>query len=318
MSPVTSRPSACPTRCRQLTRKDTTMATIDVLDSFINYTDTGAAHGGGEIPVVFLHGNPTSSYIWRNVIPHVSGETRVLAPDLIGMGASGKPDSDYRFVDHARYLDAWFEALGLEQVVIVGHDWGGALGMDWAARHPERVRGIAVVETFLRPMTWSEMPPQGAELFRRFRSPEGEEMVLERNMFIEFNLPNSTRTLTPEALDAYRAPYPTPASRKPMLVWPREFPLDGEPADVVAIIENYDAWMAASPTVPKLVMHVEDGVGLGSPEAMDWALRTFASAELANIGPAGHHCPEDQPDAIGRAVADWLRRHALLTAPAVA
>ncbi|WP_327142692.1 haloalkane dehalogenase [Nocardia sp. NBC_01327] len=290
------------------------MARIDVLDSFLNYSDTGS----GDIPVVFLHGNPTSSYIWRNVIPYVSGETRVLAPDLIGMGASGKPDSDYRFVDHARYLDAWFEALGLDQVIIVGHDWGGALGMDWAARHPGRVRGIAVVETFLRPMRWSDMPPQGAELFRRFRSPEGEEMVLERNMFIEFNLPASTHKLSLEALDAYRAPYPTPASRKPMLVWPREFPLDGEPADVVAIIENYDRWMASTPQVPKLVMAVENGVGLGSPETMDWAAATFAAAEITNIGPAGHHCPEDQPDAIGSAVAEWIQRHALTTAPAIA
>ncbi|MEV6770588.1 haloalkane dehalogenase [Nocardia sp. NPDC051030] len=295
------------------------MATIEVLDSFINYSDTGS----GDIPVVFLHGNPTSSYIWRNVIPHVldgagAGETRVLAPDLIGMGDSGKPDSDYRFVDHARYLDAWFDALGLDQVVIVGHDWGGALGMDWAARHPGRVRGIAVVETFLRPMSWADMPPQGAELFRRFRSPEGEEMVLDRNMFIEFNLPASTRNLTPEALDAYRAPYPTRESRKPMLVWPREFPLDGEPADVVARIENYDRWMAETPEVPKLVMAVENGVGLGSPEVIDWAATTFAAVETANIGPAGHHCPEDQPDAIGSAVAAWIQRHALTSAPAIA
>ncbi|MFC9996422.1 haloalkane dehalogenase [Nocardia sp. NPDC127526] len=290
------------------------MATIDILDSYINYTDVGS----GDIPVVFLHGNPTSSYIWRNVIPHVSGETRVLAPDLIGMGDSGKPDSDYRFADHARYLDAWFDALGLDQVVIVGHDWGGALGMHWAARHPERVRGIAVVETFLRPLEWSDMPPQGAELFRRFRSPEGEEMVLERNMFIEFNLPASTRNLSQEALEAYRKPYPTPESRKPMLVWPREFPLGGEPADVVAIVEDYGRWMADSPEIPKLVMAVEHGVGLGAGEVIDWAARTFASVELANIGPAGHHCPEDQPDAIGTAVAEWIRRHALTTSGVVA
>ncbi|WP_067831032.1 haloalkane dehalogenase [Nocardia inohanensis] len=285
------------------------MATIDVLDSFINYTDTGS----GDIPVVFLHGNPTSSYIWRNVIPHTSGETRALAPDLIGMGASGKPDSDYRFVDHARYLDAWFDALDLDQVIIVGHDWGGALGMHWAARHPGRVRGIAVMETFLRPLAWSEMPPTGAELFRRFRSPEGEEMVLEKNMFIEFNLPASTRTLSLEALEEYRKPYPTPESRKPMLVWPREFPLGGEPADVVELIENYGRWMAESPEVPKLVLAVEHGVGLGSPEMMDWAEKTFAAVEIGDIGPAGHHCPEDQPDAIGKAVAEWIQRHALLS-----
>jgi haloalkane dehalogenase len=284
------------------------MPVIDVLDSHLHYIDTGA----GAVPVVFLHGNPTSSYLWRNVIPHVSGRTRALAPDLIGMGESGKPAIAYRFADHARYLDAWFDALGLDRVVLVGHDWGGALAMDWAARHPGRVRGIAVLETFLRPLRWSEMPPQGADLFRRFRSPEGERMVLAENMFIEFNLPFGAKSLTPADLDVYRAPYPTPESRLPMLAWPREFPLDGEPADVVAIVENYDRWMAASPAVPKLVLAVENGVGLGSPEMIGWAVSTFAAAEAVGIGPAGHHAPEDQPAAIGLAVAEWLDKYGLV------
>ncbi len=285
------------------------MATIDVLDSYLHYRDIGS----GEVPVVFLHGNPTSSYLWRNVIPYVSGDTRALAPDLIGMGDSGKPDIAYRFVDHARYLDAWFDALGLDQVVLVGHDWGGALGMHWAARHPDRVRGIAVVETFLRPMSWSEMPPQGAELFRKFRSAEGERMILQENMFIEYNLPLGSRDLTEADLDAYRKPYPTPESRLPMLVWPREFPLDGDPADVVAIIENYGRAMADSPQIPKLIMSVDSGVGLGSPEMITWAAKTFASTETESIGPAGHHAPEGQAPAIGTTVANWLDRHALTT-----
>ncbi|WP_019932287.1 haloalkane dehalogenase [Nocardia sp. BMG111209] len=284
------------------------MPVIDVLDSYLNYTDVGA----GAVPVVFLHGNPTSSYLWRNVIPYVSDRTRALAPDLIGMGESGKPEIGYRFTDHARYLDAWFDALGLDRVVLVGHDWGGALGMDWAARHPDRVLGIAVLETFLRPLTWSEMPPRGAEMFRRFRSPEGEQAILVENSFIEFNLPFGAKSLTPADLDVYRAPYPTPESRRPMLVWPREFPLDGEPADVVAIVENYDRWMAGSPEIPKLVMAVENGVGLGSPEVIDWAVSTFAAAESVGIGPAGHRAPEDRPDAIGTAISDWLDKHALL------
>ncbi|MFD0364174.1 haloalkane dehalogenase [Nocardia sp. GCM10030253] len=290
------------------------MATVDVLDSFINYIDLGT----GSVPVVFLHGNPTSSHLWRKVIPHVADQTRILAPDLIGMGASGKPDSDYRFVDHARYLDAWFDALELDQVIIVGHDWGGALGMDWAARHPGRVRGVALIETFLRPMRWDELPPLGAELFRKFRTAEGERMVLEENMFIEFNLPKGIVDLSPEDHDVYRAPYPTPESRKPLLVWPREFPLDGEPADVVAIVENYDRWMALSAEVPKLVMALDNGVGLGSPEAVAWAAETFAAAEVVSVGAAGHHAPEDQPDAIGTAVSTWLRKHALteVAAPA--
>ncbi|WP_216894319.1 haloalkane dehalogenase [Nocardia alni] len=285
------------------------MPVIDVLDSYITYIDTGRVDA---VPVVFLHGNPTSSYLWRKVIPHVGGRVRALAPDLIGMGASGKPDIAYRFADHARYLDAWFDALSLEEVVLVGHDWGGALAMDRVARHPGRVRAVAVLETFLRPIRWDEMPPRAAELFRGFRSSEGERMVLQENMFIEFNLPAGAAGLTPEDLDVYRAPYPTPESRLPMLVWPREFPLDGEPADVVARIEDYDRVMANTPDVPKLVMAVENGVGLGSPEMIDWAVSAFASAEAVSIGPAGHHAPEDQPDAIGTALASWLGKHELM------
>jgi haloalkane dehalogenase len=288
------------------------MPVIDVLDSFMHYTDAGAG-----VPVVFLHGNPTSSYLWRNVIPHVSDEVRALAPDLIGMGASGKPAIGYRFADHARYLDAWFDALGLDEVVLVGHDWGGALAMDRLARYPERVRGIAVLETFLRPLRWADMPPQGADLFRRFRSPEGERMILQENMFIEFNLPFGAKSLTPADLDAYRAPYPTPESRLPMLVWPREIPFDGEPADVAAIMTDYGRAMASTPQIPKLLLAVEDGVGMGSGDVIEWAAKTFATIETAGIGPAGHHAPEDQPDAIGAALAGWLHRCGLIERPAV-
>jgi haloalkane dehalogenase len=286
------------------------MPTIPVLDSYLAYTDAGS----GDVPVVFLHGNPTSSHLWRNVIPQVRDHARCLAPDLIGMGASGKPDSDYRFVDHARYLDAWFDAVGLGEVVIVGHDWGGALGMHWAARHPDRVRGLALIETFLFPMRWDEMPPTAAELFRRFRGPEGEQLILRENMFIEGNLRRQLPNLSEADLAAYRAPYPTEASRKPMLVWPREFPLDGEPADVVAIVADYGRWMAASGEVPKLLMHVEPGMGMGSPQTVAAAASAVAAAEVESVGPGTHHAPEDQPEAIGAAVARWLdRRH--LTAP---
>ncbi len=287
------------------------MATVEVLDSFMAYTDAGA----GGIPVVFLHGNPTSSYLWRNVIPHVACQARCLAPDLIGMGESGKPDIGYRFADHARYLDAWFDALGLDEVVIVGHDWGGALAMDRAARHPGSVRGLALVETFLRPLNWADFPPRGAELFRVFRSAKGEEMILRDNMFIEFNLPFGVKSgLAPEDHDVYRAPYTDPASRLPMLVWPREIPIDGEPADVHERVLAYGRWMAGSPEVPKLVMTVEPGVGMGSAEVAAWAKDTFANVEVEAVGPAGHLAPEDQPDAIGSAVARWLRRHDLTMA----
>lgn len=279
------------------------MAAVDVLDSFTAYTDAGSG-----TPTVFLHGNPTSSYLWRNVIPHVSDQARCLAPDLIGMGASGKPDIGYRFVDHVRYLDAWIDAIGLDDVVFVGHDWGGALGMDWATRHPGRTRGVAVIETFLRPMRWADFPPEGAELFRGFRSPNGEDMILRDNMFIEFNLPRGIISgLSPEDHDVYRAPYRDPASRKPLLTWPREIPIDGKPADVHQRVLDYGRWMADTPDVPKLVMAVDAGVGMGSPEAVAWARDTFANVEVELVGPGGHHAPEDQPDAIGKAVASWLR-----------
>lgn len=288
------------------------MHTVDVLDSFLAYRDTGA----DTRPVVFLHGNPTSSHLWRHVLPHVAGEARCLAPDLIGMGASGKPSIAYRFDDHARYLDAWFDALGLTEAVLVGHDWGGALAMDFAARHPGRVAGIALVETFLRPLTFAELPERAARMFRLFRSPEGEQAVLGENMFIEYNLPTLLPHLSAADLDAYRAPYPTPASRAPMLAWAREFPLEGEPADVVARVERYGAAMAAGTGVPKLLMTVEPAIGLGGAEVIDWAARTFADLEVESVGAGSHHAPEDRPAAIGTAVAAWLRRHALVP-PAV-
>ncbi|WP_055586678.1 haloalkane dehalogenase [Peterkaempfera griseoplana] len=289
--------------------KDSTVrATVEVNDSFMAYTEAGT----GGVPVVFLHGNPTSSHLWRGVIPHVSGQARCLAPDLMGMGASGKPDIGYRFADHARCLDAWFDAMGLDEVVVVGTDWGGALGLDWAARHPGRVRGAALIETFLRPLSWAEFPPQGQQIFRAIRSPKGEEMILEQNSFIEFNLPRGVLSgLAPEDHDVYRAPFPDPASRRPLLVWPREIPIDGEPADVHERVVAYGRWMAATPEVPKLVMTVESGVGMGSAETAAWAERTFAAVEVESVGPAGHHAPEDQPDAIGSAISRWLHRHRL-------
>ena len=288
------------------------MATVKVLDSWMAYTEAGA----GDVPVVFLHGNPTSSYLWRNVIPHVAGKARCLAPDLIGMGGSGKPDIAYRFADHAQYLDAWFEALGIGDAVIVGHDWGGSLGMDWAARHPGQARGIAVIETFLRPLRWTDYQPQGAELFRAYRSPEGERMILDDNMFIEFNLPRGVvNGLSAADHDFYRALYPDPVSRRPILAWPREIPIDGEPADVAERVLAYGRWMAESPGVPKLIMTVEGGPGGAPASTVEWAARTFASVEVESAGRGGHHAPEDQPDAIGAAVCRWLDRHGLVAAP---
>jgi haloalkane dehalogenase len=283
------------------------MQAVEVLGSRMAYTESG----NGDLPVVFLHGNPTSSYLWRNVIPHVADQARSLAPDLIGMGASAKPDIAYRFADHARYLDAWFEALDLGQVVLVGHDWGGALGLDWAARHPGRVRGVALLETFLRPMTWAEYPSPADELFQALRTPgTGEQMVLEENWFIETALRATNPGISDDDLAAYRAPYPDPASRRPLLQWPREIPLDGEPADVRDRFIAYDQWLAGTPEVPKLLLTTEPG-SLVSPAIVQWSRDNVAGLEVESVGPAGHHAPEDQPDAIGRAIARWLNRHRL-------
>ncbi len=281
---------------------------VDVLDSPMAYQEAGR----GRI-VVFLHGNPTSSYVWRNVLPALAPRARCLAPDLIGMGESGKPELAYRFVDHARYLDAWFDVLGLGDVVLVGYDWGGALALDWAARHPGRVHGVVVFETFLRPLEWREWPPQGEELFRALRTPGiGERLVLEENQFLVRSLGAGVRRqLTDEERARYFAPFPTPASRRPILQWPREIPIDGEPGDVMAIVNRYGAWAASSSDVPKLLITFDAPSVLGSPDVVSWARDTFAALEVVRLGAAGHHAAEDLAGDIGAAIAAWLDTHAL-------
>ena len=235
-----------------------------VLDTEIAYVDTGAGD-----PVVFLHGNPTSSYLWRNVIPEVEPHARCLAPDLVGMGDSGPaPDGSYRFADHARYLDAWFDALlPTQSVTLVGHDWGSVLGFYWARRHPERVRGLAYMEAIVRPMSWEEWPEDARGIFRGMRSEKGEDLVLQRNVFVERILPSSVlRGLTEEEMDVYRRPYVTEESRSPTLAWPRELPIDGEPEEVVRIVDDYSGWLKES-DVPKLFVNAEPGSILTAPSA---------------------------------------------------
>ena len=280
------------------------MPEIRALDSTIHYKETGTA---GD-PIVFLHGNPTSSYLWRNVVPRLESEGRCLAPDLIGMGASGKPRIDYRFVDHARYLDAWFDALDLRRVTLVVHDWGSALGFHWAARHPERVAGIAFMEAIVKPLTWAEWPEKARPVFQGFRTAGvGEKMILEKNVFIENVLPGSIlRKLSAEEMDAYRAPFRDPETRRPMWRWPNEIPIEGEPKDVVAIVERYGAWLGES-DVPKLLLAFEPGAILG-PELVEYCRRSFKNLEVRALGAGSHFVQEDQPEAIGDAVRDWRRR----------
>jgi haloalkane dehalogenase len=285
------------------------MPTARVLQSTIFYREVGVG-----TPLVFLHGNPTSSYLWRHILPVLGACGRCLAPDLIGMGESGKPDIAYTFDDHARYLDAWFDTLGLDQVVLIGHDWGGALAFDWAARHPGRVRGIAFTETIVKPMSWEDFPAAARPLFESMRTPGvGETMVLDQNAFIEQALPRtSVRGLTDEDLAVYRQPYPTRQSRTPLLQWPRAMPLDGQPADVVARIGAYDEWLATSASVPKLLITFEPGPGtMMSPKLIEWCAAHISALEIRAHGPAGHHTPEDQPEAIAASLIAWLDAHNL-------
>jgi len=274
-----------------------------VLDSELAYIDTGAGD-----PIVFLHGNPTSSYLWRNVIPHVEGIGRCLAPDLIGMGDSGKsPTGSYRFVDHSRYLDAWFDAVGLGgRVTLVVHDWGSALGFHWAHRHPNQVAGLVYMEAIVRPLSWDEWPEPARKVFQAMRSTAGDEMVLQKNIFVERILPLSVlRGLTEEEMAVYRRPYRAPGeSRRPTLTWPREIPIAGEPADVVAIVDGYANWLASS-EVPKLFVNADPGVILTGGQRE--FCRSWPNQEELTVR-GSHFIQEDSPAEIGRAVASFVTR----------
>ena len=275
---------------------------VAVLDSEMAYVDTGRGR-----PVVFLHGNPTSSYLWRNVIPHVTGIARCLAPDLIGMGRSGKaPAGSYRFVDHARYLDAWFDALALQDVTLVVHDWGSALGFAWARQHPDRVARLIYMEALVCPLTWNDWPESARKIFQLMRSPAGEELVLQKNVFVERILPASImRKLSEDEMDVYRAPFREPGeSRRPTLTWPREIPVDGEPSDVVTIVSDSASWLARSST-PKLFINAEPGsILVGTQREVCRAWPNQREVTVRGL----HFVQEDSPGDIGRAVAAFVEK----------
>ncbi|MEM9035092.1 MAG: haloalkane dehalogenase [Actinomycetota bacterium] len=268
-----------------------------------------AYHERGEgDPVVFLHGNPTSSYLWRNIIPHVADRARCIAPDLIGQGDSDKlddtgPDS-YRFVEHRHYLDGLLDQLDLgDRVTLVIHDWGSALGFDWANRHRDRVAGIAFMEALVRPVTWAEWPEAATDIFQAFRSPAGEDMVIGKNLFVEAVLPGSIqRELTEEEMNEYRRPFVEPEHRRPTLTWPRQIAIDGEPADVHDIKAAYAEWLPTAP-FPKLFVNAEPGAIL-TGEVREF-VRTWSN--LTEVTVAGSHfVQEDSPHEIGQAIADWM------------
>ena len=268
-----------------------------------------AFHERGEgRSVVFLHGNPTSSYLWRNVIPAVAEHARCIVPDLIGQGDSDKLDDtgpeSYRFVEHRFYLDGLLDQLELgDDVVLVIHDWGSALGFDWANRHRDRVAGIAFMEAIVMPVTWEQWPEAARGIFQGFRSEAGESMVIEKNLFVEAVLPGSIlRTLSDEEMSEYRRPFTEPKHRRPTLTWPRQIPIEGEPADVVKIVDYYAEWLSGS-ELPKLFINADPGAILIGEQ------REFARSwpNLTEVTVSGNHfLQEDSPHEIGSAIAEWL------------
>lgn len=275
-----------------------------VRGSKMHYVEEGA----GE-PLLFLHGNPTSAYLWRNVIPHISGQARCVALDLIGMGRSDKPDIEYRYFDHLRYLEGFIEALGLQNVTLVGHDWGGPLAIQYAREHEGNVRGIVFMETIVKPLTWAEWPEQARAAFQGFRTPGvGEKMIMEQSMFVEAVLPGAVlRKLSDEEMARYREPYPDAKSRTPSWRWPNDLPMEGEPADMVEAVQANADWMTQT-RVPKLMLYAQPGALMPAP-LVEWCKSSFPNLKAVDIGPGVHFIQEDQPHAIGKAIADWYGGH---------
>ena len=278
--------------------------TIEVANKSMAYLDEGSGD-----PIVFLHGNPTSSYLWRNVMPHLLGRGRLIAPDLIGMGDSDKLDDSgpesYGFFEHRHYLDSFLAVMGVhENVTLVLHDWGSALGFDWAHRNPGAIRGIAYMEAITRPMSWEDFNQDARPVFEGFRSSSGESMVLEKNIFIEKVLPGSIiRTLREEEMAEYRRPYLNAGEdRRPTLSWPREIPLDGEPSGVAEIVEAYGQWMGTV-EFPKLFINADPGAILIGPQRE--FCRTWPNTTELTVKGI-HFIQEDSPDQIGQGIAAWM------------
>ena len=275
---------------------------VDVEGARIHYVEEGTGD-----PILFLHGNPTSCYLWRNVMPHLASDARCLAMDLVGMGRSDKPALDYRLVDHARYVDKFIASLGLERLTLVLHDWGSALGFHYARRHEANVRGIAFMEAIVRPLTWDEWPRTVRALFQQFRTPEvGWDLVVNRNAFVEQVLPGAIlRTLADAEMARYREPFADPASRRPVWRWPNEIPVDGKPADVAALVGEYSAWLGAS-SVPKLLLHAQPGAILRK-DLVAWCREHLKNLTIVDVGPGLHFIQEDRPHEIGDAIRTWYR-----------
>jgi len=276
---------------------------LEVRGSKMHYVEQGEGD-----PVLFLHGNPTSSYLWRNVIPHLSGQGRCIAPDLIGMGKSDKPDLEYRFFEHANYVEDFIDALGLSNITLVIHDWGSGLGFHYAALHPDKIKALAFMEAIVRPVpSWDTFPSDIKEIFQSFRTEKvGWDLIVNKNMFIEKILPSSVvRELSEEEMNVYRAPYLKPETRKPLWRWPNEIPIEGEPSDVNEAVLKYNAKLVEW-DVPKLLFYAEPGAILPKP-AVEWCEINLKNLTSINLGKGRHFLQEDHPHAIGEGIAEWYR-----------
>jgi haloalkane dehalogenase len=276
---------------------------IQVNGSRMHYIDEGSGD-----PILFLHGNPTSSYLWRNVIPHLTPLARCIAPDLIGMGKSDKPDIEYRFFDHAKYVEGFIDKMRLRNITLVVHDWGSALGFHSAMRHEGNVKGLAFMEAILLPLpSWEMFHPDHKTIFQAFRTPDvGWDMIVTKNMFVEQILPGATvRKLREEEMGHYREPFKEPSSRKPVWRWPNELPIEGEPADVVEVVENYNRWLQQT-NLPKLLFYGEPGV-LITASALEWCKQHLKRLKTVDIGRGLHYLQEDNPHLIGSELANWYK-----------
>jgi len=279
--------------------------TVNIMGRQMSYVDEGSGD-----PIVFLHGNPTSSYLWRNIIPHVASVGRCIAPDLIGMGDSDKlPDSGpdtYKFAQHKAYLDAFLDSIKLQgKVTLVLHDWGSVLGFDWANRHRTNVKGIVYMEAIVKPLTWAEFPEMARPMFQAMRSPAGEKMVLKDNIFVEGILALSVaRGLRKQEMDTYRRPYVNPGEeRRPTLTWPREVPINGEPLDVVEVVNSYGRWLEQS-QIPKLFINAKPGTMLTGTQRE--YCRTWPNQKEVTVSGL-HYLQEDSPHEIGTALGAFMQ-----------
>lgn len=276
---------------------------LEVYGSEMHYVDEGAGD-----PILFLHGNPTSSYLWRNILPHLTPHSRCIAPDLIGMGKSDKPDIAYRFEDHSKYLEAFIKKMNLHNITLALHDWGSGLGFHYAMRHQQNVNGIAFMEAIIDTARWEDFPKEFKVGFKMFRTPGlGWLMISVMNVFVEKLLPEAiVRPLTKEEMDHYRAPYKKIKDRKPVRVWPQEIPIDGKPPDMHQLVEEYNRELQRT-AIPKLLFYAYPG-GIIRSRQVEWCKKNLSNLETVDLGKGIHYLQEDHPHKIGKKLAEWYRK----------